>query len=65
MSGMPAARVLDPVAGSIITTGLPSVMIGPTPQTHSLKVAAKRGAPFCALCNTKKRPHGKGKGKRK
>ena len=48
MSGMPAARMLDPVAGNIIMMGSPTVLIGPTPQAQALKVAAARGVPFCA-----------------
>ena len=50
MSGMPAARMTDPVAGSIIAMGSPTVLIGPTPQAQVLQVAAARGTPFCARC---------------
>ncbi|MBZ5714925.1 PAAR domain-containing protein [Nannocystis pusilla] len=48
-----AARRTDPAvhaSGDLITAGCPTVIIGDTPQSFALRVAARRGTPFCEEC---------------
>jgi uncharacterized Zn-binding protein involved in type VI secretion len=51
-----AARRTDPCAhGGRIVVGCPTVIIGDTPQSFSLRAAAQRGTPFCEDCERKRR----------
>lgn len=55
IDGSQAARLGDPtVHGGVITSGLPSVQIGTTPQALTLVRAAQSAAPFCEECEKAK-----------
>jgi uncharacterized Zn-binding protein involved in type VI secretion len=45
--GKPAARLGDATHGGHITSGCPTVLIGPHPRAESLREAARDGVPFC------------------
>ncbi|MFO0614742.1 MAG: PAAR domain-containing protein [Polyangiaceae bacterium] len=52
----PAARLGDPtVHGGKILVGCPTVDIGETPQSFTLKAAAANGSPFCEECEKAKK----------
>jgi uncharacterized Zn-binding protein involved in type VI secretion len=52
VGGKPAARVGDMTAhGGAITMGLPTVMIGMSPQAAALKIGATSGAALCRKCH--------------
>lgn len=42
-----AARLGDATDGGHITTGFPTVQIGPHPQAKALRDASRAGVPFC------------------
>lgn len=53
-----AARRSDPgshMAGDRIVSGCASVIIGETPQSFVLRLASRRGTPFCEECERKRR----------
>jgi uncharacterized Zn-binding protein involved in type VI secretion len=43
----PAARLGDATAGGHVTTGFPTVQIGPHPQIEAFRDASRSGVPFC------------------
>jgi uncharacterized Zn-binding protein involved in type VI secretion len=51
-----AARIGDPTAhGGVIVTGCPTVIIGESSQSFTLRSAAASGTPFCEECEKAKR----------
>lgn len=47
----PAARLGDPTNhGGVIVAGCPTVLIGTSGQSQTLKAAASSGTPFCEEC---------------
>lgn len=53
-----AARKTDPgvhISGNVIVRGCPTVIIGDSPQSFTLRAAARRGTPFCEECERKRR----------
>ena len=54
-----AARIGDPTNhGGVIVVGCPTVIIGDTGQSFTLRQAAKSGTPFCEECERAKREQG-------
>jgi len=52
----PAARLGDPTThGGVVVAGCPTVIIGSTPQSETLVVAAITGIPFCVECEKLRR----------
>ena len=47
IGGKPAARLGDATDGGHISSGCPSVIIGPHPRALALREAARDGVPFC------------------
>lgn len=51
-----AARKTDPCAhGGQITAGCPTVIIGDSPQSFTLRAAARLGTPFCEECERERK----------
>lgn len=53
-----AARRTDPAVhtgGDLIVAGCPSVIIGDSTQSFTMRVAARQGTPFCQDCERKRR----------
>ncbi|MDC0668041.1 PAAR domain-containing protein [Nannocystis radixulma] len=52
-----AARRTDPgshISGDMIAAGLPTVIIGDSPQCFTMRDAARRGTPFCEECERRR-----------
>jgi uncharacterized Zn-binding protein involved in type VI secretion len=47
IGGKPAARLGDATDGGHVTSGCPTVTIGPHPHALALREAARDGVPFC------------------